>query len=72
VDTLTVCLVEEEGSLSAMVKWKHFSMENIIIRRREERKKLKLLYKSTISSELIQHLKLKLQFFAHHIFVARW
>jgi hypothetical protein len=47
-------------------------MENIIIRRREERKKLKLLYKSTISSELIQHLKLKLQFFAHHIFVARW
>jgi hypothetical protein len=60
VDILPVCLVEEEGSSSAMVKWKHFSMENIIIRGGEERKKLKLFYKSIISSELIQYLKPKL------------
>jgi hypothetical protein len=60
VETLLVCLVDEKGSSSAMVKWKHFSMENIITRGRQEKKKLKLLYKSTISSELIQYLKPKL------------
>lgn len=60
VDILPICLVEEEGSSSAMVKWKNFSMENIIIKGGEERKKLKLFYKSTISSELIQYLKPKL------------
>jgi hypothetical protein len=72
VDILLVYLVEEEGSSSAMVKLKHFSMENIIIRREEKRKKLRLFYKSIIFSELIQYLKPKLQFFAHHNFVARW
>jgi hypothetical protein len=60
VDILPVCPVEEKGSSFAMVEWKHFSMENIINRGGEERKKLKLLYKSTISSELIQYLKPKL------------
>jgi len=72
VDILLVYLVEEEGSSYAMVKLKHFSMENIIIRREEKRKKLKLFYKSIVFSELIQYLKPKLQFFAHHNFVARW
>lgn len=72
VDTMAICLIEEEGSSSAMVKWKQFSMEKIVIRKGEETKKLRLLYKSIVSSELMQYLKPKLQFFACHNFVASW
>jgi len=60
VDILHVCPIQEDGSSSTMVKSKHFSMENIITGGGEERKKLKLLHKFTISSELIQYLKPKL------------
>ncbi len=55
-----------------MVKWKQFSMEKIITKKGEEKKKLRLLYESIISSELMQYLKPKLQFFACHNFVASW
>ncbi len=39
---MEIYLIEEEGSSSAMVKWKHFSMEQIITKRGEEKKNLKL------------------------------
>jgi hypothetical protein len=29
VDTVAICLIEEDGSSFAMVKWKQFSMEKI-------------------------------------------
>ncbi len=72
VKNLPICLVEEEGSSTTIVKWKHFSMENIVTRSGEEKKNLKLVYKAIVSSELINYLKPKLQFFAYHNFVARW
>jgi hypothetical protein len=52
VDILHVYLVEQEGSSFAMVKGKHFSMENIT-KGGKERKKHKFLYKFIVSSELI-------------------
>ncbi len=36
------------------------------------KKKLKFVYKSIDSSELLEYMKPKLQFFVHHNFVARW
>ncbi len=47
-------------------------MGQIIPQRREEKKRLQLVYKCIIYSELIAYLKPKFQFFAHHNFVARW
>jgi hypothetical protein len=60
VENLPICPIEEEGSSSAIVKWKHFSMEKIITRSGEDKKKLKLEYKDTVFSELIDYLKPKL------------
>jgi hypothetical protein len=71
VENLPVSPIEE-GSSTAIVKWKHFSMEKIVTRSGEEKKKLKIVYKATFSSELIGYLKPELQFFAHHNFVVQW
>jgi hypothetical protein len=60
------------GDLIAIVSWKHFNMENIVTKKGEEKKTLKLIYKSTNSNELMQCLKPKLQYFVCHNFVARW
>jgi hypothetical protein len=72
INTVPIYLVEEKGSSNAMVKWKHFSMEQIVTKSGEENKKLKFVYKSIVSSELLEYLKPKFQFFVHHNFVARW
>jgi hypothetical protein len=69
---MAICPIEADGSLITLVKWKHFSMGQIIPQRREEKKRLQLVYKCIIYSELIAYLKPKFQFFAHHNFVARW
>jgi hypothetical protein len=39
--TITLCLVAEEGTSDALVYWKHFSMEIIVTKKGEEKKKLK-------------------------------
>ncbi len=57
-DNLPICPIEKEGFSNAMVKWKHFSMEQIVTKSGEE-KKLKLIYKFTIPSELLEYLKPK-------------
>jgi hypothetical protein len=72
VDNLPIYPIEEEGSSNAMVKWKHFFMEQTITKSGEEKKKLKFVYKSIVSSELLEYLKPKLQLFVHHNFIARW
>jgi hypothetical protein len=72
VDNMAICHIEEEGSSNAMMKWKHFSMEQIIIKRGEEKKKFKLVYKSNVSTNLKEYLKPNFQFFACHNFVAKW
>jgi hypothetical protein len=38
----------------------------------KEKKKPKLIYKSTTSNELVQYLKPKLQYFVYHNFDAIW
>ncbi len=53
VDNLPICPVEEEGASSALVSWKDFSMEKIMTKSGKEKKKLKLLYKSITSDELV-------------------
>ncbi len=72
VNNLPIYPIEGEGSSNAMVKWKHFCMEQIVTKSGEEKKKLKLIYKFIIFGELLEYLKPKLQFFVHHNFVARW
>jgi len=47
-------------------------MEQIVTKSGEEKKELKFVYKSIVSSELKEYLKPKLQFYVHQNFVARW
>jgi hypothetical protein len=54
------------------ISWKCFFLKTIVTKKGEEKKKLKLVYKSTSSIELITYLKPKLQYFVHHNFVSRW
>jgi hypothetical protein len=72
VENLAICLIEEDGSSFALISRKNFNMETIVIKKGEERKKLKLIYKSTKSNELIAYLKPKLQYFVRHNFITRW
>ncbi len=60
VDSLPIYPIEKEGSSNAMVKWKHFLMEKIVTKSGEEKKKLKFIYKFTISKELLEYLNAKL------------
>jgi len=72
VDFLSICPMEEEGSTTALVKWRHFSLETITTKKGLEKKKLQLVYKETTSNELVRYLKPKLQAFARHTLVAKW
>ncbi len=72
MENLPICPVEEEGASFALVSWKHISMEKIMTKSGKEKKKLKLIYKSTTSNDLGQYLKPKLQYFVYHNFVAKW
>jgi len=66
MDNLVLCPIVEDGSSFALVYWKHFSMEKIVTRNGEEKKKLKFIDKSTNSRKLVEYLKPKLQYFVHH------
>jgi len=72
VDYLPICPIEEEGTSDIKVFWKRFEMKTIVTSQREEKQKSHLAYKSTTSDKFIDYLKLKLQFFVQHDFVARW
>jgi hypothetical protein len=72
VENLTFYPIEEEGISNVLVHGKHFSMETIVMKKGEEKKKLKLMDKSTNSKEFIQYLTPKLQYFVQHNFVTRW
>jgi hypothetical protein len=69
VENLGICPLKEEGTSFALISWKHFSMETIVTKKGEEKKKLKLIYKSTRSNELIEYMKPKLQYFICHNFI---
>ncbi len=47
-------------------------MEKVVKKKGEEKKKLKLMHMETNSMEFILALKLKLQYFVRHNFIARW
>jgi hypothetical protein len=64
--------VEEERSYGHLVNWNHFSLEKIVTKKREEKKKLTLVYRYASSTNFIQYLKPKLQDFVRHNFVAHW
>jgi hypothetical protein len=53
VDNLALCVEEDEGSSIAIVCWKHFNMEKIVIKKSEEKKKLKFMHMETNSREFI-------------------
>jgi hypothetical protein len=72
VDFLPLCPIEEEGSSSSLVKWKHFAMETITTKTGLQRKKLQLVYEETTSDKLVSYLKPKLKTFVRHNFVAKW
>ncbi len=65
-------LVEINGSIEALVKWRRFAMETTISRSSKILKKLTLVYKKIISDEFVDYLKLKLQKFVRHNFVSKW
>ncbi len=60
VDNLTLCLDEEKGTSSAIKSWKQFSMEKIVNKKGEEKKKLKMMHMEINSRKLIQYFKPKL------------
>jgi hypothetical protein len=60
VKNLAICPVEEEGTFGHLINWKHFFLQTILIRKGEEKKKLTLVYKTTMSIEFIKYLKLNL------------
>jgi hypothetical protein len=72
MENLAICPSKEDGSSFTLISWKHFNMETIVIKKGEERKKLKLSYRSTKNNELIEYLKPKLQYFVRHNFITRW
>jgi hypothetical protein len=72
VDNLPICHVEEKGCSNILISWKHYSTKKILTKKGEEKKKLRLLYKSSSFVEFISYLKLKLQYFMHHNFVSWW
>jgi hypothetical protein len=53
VDNLTLCPYEEKGTSSTIESWKCFSMEKIVIKKGEEKKKLKLMHMEINYRELI-------------------
>jgi hypothetical protein len=72
VENIPICPIEEEGSFGHLVKWKQFPLQNIMTNKGDEKKKTTFVYKSTLSSDFIKYLKLKLQFFVQHNFVSQW
>jgi hypothetical protein len=48
-----MCPNEEEEVPKKLVLWKRFAMETITTKKGETKKKLALVYKSTISNELL-------------------
>jgi hypothetical protein len=62
VNIFPICLLEEKGSSNILVSWKHYSIENILTKKGEEKKKLIFLHKFSSFDELINYLKLKLQY----------
>jgi len=55
---------------SNLVEWKQFALEETKIRNGKVLKKLSLVYKKITSNEMLDYLKLKLQHFVKHNFVA--
>jgi len=55
-----------------VVEWRRFAMEEVISERYKVMKKLNLVYKKTTSDIFIDYLKLKLEAFVIHNFVAKW
>jgi len=53
VDNLTLCLDEEKGTSFAIKSWKQFSMEKIVNKKGEEKKKLKMMHMEINSRKLI-------------------
>jgi hypothetical protein len=72
VDNLALCLDEEDGTSRVVVYWKCLSMEKVLTKKGEEKKKLKLLHMQINSIEFIWYLKPKLQYFVGYNFIARW
>jgi hypothetical protein len=62
VNIFPICLLEEKGFSNILVSWKHYSIENILTKKGEEKKKLIFLHKSSSFDKLINYLKLKLQY----------
>jgi hypothetical protein len=46
VENLLIYPIEEDALSIHPISWKHFSLEEIVIKKGEENKKLKLVYKS--------------------------
>jgi hypothetical protein len=57
---------------SNLVEWKRFALEKTKAKNGNVLKKLSLVYKKTISYDMLDHLKLKLRHFVKHNFVAQW
>lgn len=60
VDNQAFCPDEEKGTLFAIESWKRFSMEKIVTKKGEEKKKLELMHREINSRELILYFKPKL------------
>jgi len=72
VENLPIYLVEKDALSNSSISWKQFSLKKIVTKKGKEKKKLKLIFKSTSSIEFIDYLKPKLQYFVHHNFVSCW
>ncbi len=60
VDIIPICLVKEKCFSNILVRLKRYSIENILIKKGVEKKKLIFLHKSSYFDKLINYLKPKL------------
>jgi hypothetical protein len=69
---LSICLGEEFGQ--SHVKWKYFKKTVVGVNEvtGEPRKRIREVYKQTLSAEFVTYLKPKLQKFIKHNFIASW
>jgi hypothetical protein len=56
VENFPLCPIKEEGTSGCLLCYKHVSLEIIVTKKGEEKKKFKLVNKSTSMSDLIEHL----------------
>ena len=69
---LPICNNKVENLNGMLIEWWRFALEQTTSRKGKVSKKLALVYKKTFPNVLLEYMRLKLQHFVKHNFVAKW